>query len=155
MTIPHIPSWGEETFIHTTGYSFQNAFAFPVSSCPHCSPAESPAKWEKVGSGEAPVWWHVPSPSSRAWLTVGARKGAGWPMGGHGVGADQLPGHPLWVWSILCTSKFRGAELGNSKASKKSRQRCEPIMGWGGWGQAEHSRCLCFLWGGLHSVEIT
>lgn len=76
-------------------------------------------------------------------LTIGAREGARWPIGGPRVGVVGSL-HAPRGWRILYTSRFRGAELGESRALKKSRQRWEPVMGWGG---AEHSRWLCLFVG--------
>lgn len=70
-------------------------------------------------------------------------------MGGHREGVVGSL-HTPCGWRILHTSKFRGAELGESRALKKSRQRWEPVMGWGGQNILDGS---AFLWGVLHPVE--
>lgn len=71
-------------------------------------------------------------------------------MGGPRVGVVGSL-HAPRGWRILYTSRFRGAELGESRALKKSRQRWEPVMGWGGGQNILDGSA--FSWGVLHPIE--
>lgn len=59
--------------------------------------------------------------------------------------AKADPGHPFQTEDFYTPQSSRTTELGESKASKESGQKCEQVMGWG--RRAEHSRCLCFIVG--------